>query len=81
MARGASVGNSWTIVVLIISDSAPATSTPVGPPPTMTKSSAPSAARVGVAIRLLERLDDPRPQALRVVQRVERERVLGARVS
>ena len=42
VARGARAGNSWAIVVAIISDSAPATSTPVGPPPTMTKSMAPS---------------------------------------
>ena len=45
LARGASAGNSWAIVVLIISDRAPATSTAVGPPPTMTKSSAPASAR------------------------------------
>jgi len=38
LARDANAGNSWAIVVAIISASAPATSTPVGPPPTMTKS-------------------------------------------
>ena len=32
-----------------------------------------------IAVGLLEGLDDPRPQALRVVERVEREGVLGAR--
>ena len=31
----------------------------------------------GVPVRLLERLDDPGPQPLGVVERVERERVLG----
>ena len=31
-----------------------------------------------VAVGFLERLDDPRPQAVRVVERVEREGVLGA---
>ena len=34
-----------------------------------------------IAVGLLERLDDPRPQAVRVVERVEREGVLGARAS
>ena len=76
LARGASAGNSWTIVVLIISDRAPATSTPVGPPPTTTKSRAPSSARCGSRVGLLEGLDDPRLQAIRVVEGIERERVL-----
>ena len=38
---------STAIVVLIISASAPATSTPVGPPPTMTKFKAPWSIRLG----------------------------------
>ena len=76
LARGASAGNSWTIVVLIISDRAPATSTPVGPPPTTTKSMAPSSARRGSRVGLLEGLDDPRLEAVGVVERVEREGVL-----
>ena len=65
-------------MVAIISDSAPATSTPVGPPPTITKSMAPSSTSAAIPVGLLEGLDDPGPQALRVVERVERERVLGA---
>ena len=63
--------------MLIISDRAPATSTPVGPPPTTTKSRAPSSTRLRVAVGLLEGLDDPRLQAVGVVERIEREGVLG----
>src|SRR5688500_8968700 len=62
------------------SASAPASSTPVGPPPTTTKFSAPSPIRPGSRFGLLEDAQDARPQSQRVVEAVERERVLvGAR--
>ena len=59
------------------SASAPAVSTPVGPPPTTTKVSSPSADRRPVGVGRLEALDDVVPQPHGVGQRVEREAVLG----
>ena len=74
---------SWysaLIVSWMRSASAPAISTPVGPPPTMTKFSAPLVDQRRVAVGVLEHAEDARAQPLRVVERVERERVLvGAR--
>ena len=68
------------IVSWIRSASAPASSTPVGPPPTTTKFSAPCVDQRRVAVGLLEDLDDARAQPLGVVEAVQRERVLlGAR--
>ena len=34
---------------------------------------------IRIAVRLFECLDDPRPQTVGIIERVERERVLGAR--
>ena len=72
----------WTVSVSWIrSASAPASSTPVGPPPTTTKFSAPCAISDGSRSASSNTLEDARAQPLRVVERVERERVLlGASV-
>ena len=67
--------SSW-----IRSASAPATSTPVGPPPTIDEVQRALVDQRRVAVGVLEDAEDPRAQPLRVVERVEREGVLrGAR--
>ena len=54
-SRGSMWRKSWRTVSLAISPSAPASSTPVGPPPTMTKfSQARALRRVGLALGALE---------------------------
>jgi hypothetical protein len=55
---------------------APATSTPVGPPPTTTNVRAPSSTRVGIGVGGLEALEHVVPEPVRVVEVVEREAVL-----
>ncbi len=47
------------------------------PPPTTTKVSAPSSTSSGLAVGVLEQLQDPGAQPFGVVERVERERELG----
>ena len=46
-------------VTLTMSASAPATSTPVGPPPTIMKFSAPRLNEIRISVHLFEQAEDP----------------------
>ena len=74
---GSRLRYSLGTVTLIMSPSAPATSTPVGPPPTTTMFERAARYEARVTIDLFEQTEDARAQSGRVVERVQRERVLG----
>ena len=81
MAREASVGYSWTIVVAIISARAPGHLDAGRAAADDDEVDGALVDRFWVPVGLLEGLDDPRRQAFRIVERVERERCSAPGVS
>ena len=72
---GRMLRKSWRSDCRAISASAPASSTPVGPPPTITKvSSRRCASGIGLALGRLERQQHPPPDLQRIVERLQARR-------